>query len=482
MNLFVLLCVAGGLLVLLAILSRWQEHIEHVEKERVEAELREASERGSSRALTQFPQIDPGACIGCGTCIAACPEAGVLELIGGVARVVHGTRCLGHALCEDACPVGAIQVGLGDTSGRTDLPERDEHLESSVPGIFIAGELGGIGLIRNAIDEGARAVERIAVELREEGSENIPDHVTDVLIIGAGPAGFSATLKAVEKRLQYVTIDQDDVGGTVRKYPRRKLTLTGRMKLPLFGVVEQTEFLKEELIEFWEDIVREYGLEIHSGVKMTEVVREEDYFRATTSSGYVYARRIFLGLGRRGTPRKLGVSGEDTEKVLYQLIDAAEVNDERILVVGGGDSAIEAAMGLANQTGNEVTISYRGSSFFRLKQRNDERLQHYIDDGRIRVIYESNVLEITDDDVTLRVQEGGVERRTVLKNDFVYVLAGGEPPYPLLRSMGVRFGGDEAREGVHAALEADAGAEKLPSLIDLAERVANGQNDSEEDA
>ena len=447
LNLLVVIGVFTLLAALLVLLSVWQGKIEEALKERVIADIRDAEERGTSKAVNQHPQIDAEACIGCGSCVEVCPEDGVLGLVDGVAHVIHGSRCIGHGRCAEVCPVGAVKIGLGDVSARPDIPVLTETLETTVPGVYIAGELGGFALIRVANQQGISAIETIARDLkREQQVARAPSETVDVLIVGAGPGGYAATLKAIELGLSYRTIDQEDLGGTIRKYPRRKLTLTGPLVLPLYGPVKRTEFLKEELIEFLEDVVADYGVRIDTGVRFLGVKRGKDCLLAETSDGVVAARRVVLALGRRGTPRKLGVPGEEKEKVLYQLVDAATYENEDLLVVGGGDSAIEAAVALASQRGNTVTLSYRKERFFRLKRRNEERLEEFVGEGRIDVLYESSVKRIEDGSVLLTVRENGVESTLPLPNDFVFVCAGGEPPYELLRSLGIRFNGDQVGE------------------------------------
>ena len=264
-----------------------------------------------------------------------------------------------------------------------------------------------------------------------------------MLIVGAGPAGLSASLKSIELGLHYATIDQQDVGGTVRKYPRRKLTLTGGLELPIYGRFDKLDDVKEELIEIWEGICAEHQINLHSGVKFLGAERREDRFVVETTRGMLQARRLVLALGRRGTPRKLEVPGEELEKVLYQLIDAATYTQEHILVVGGGDSAVEAATALADQPGKVVTLSYRRENFFRLKRRNEERIESYMKEDEVRVLFKSNLRSIAEDAVTVAVDEDGVEQATTIKNNYVFVCAGGDPPYPLLQRIGVSFGGHE---------------------------------------
>jgi thioredoxin reductase/Pyruvate/2-oxoacid:ferredoxin oxidoreductase delta subunit len=417
---------------LLVALGAWQRRIDRRERARVVSAIEEAKALGADRPIGQYPHIDALRCIGCSSCVRACPEDQVIGMVMGVAHVVQAARCIGHGLCAQVCPVGAIAVGLGDLSARPDVPRLSDDLESTVRGVFIAGELGGLALIRNAVEQGVRGIEAVARRCREDRGRAD----ADVLIVGAGPAGLAASLKAVELGLSYVTIDQNDVGGTVRKYPRRKLVMTQPVELPLHGRVRRTEYVKEELIELWQGILERHGVRVRERVKFLGTRREDGRLVSETSAGPVATRCVLLALGRRGTPRKLGVPGEEQEKVLYQLMDAATYTGLRCLVVGGGDSAVEAALGLAAQPGNEVTLSYRKPEFFRLKARNAERIRG----GDVRLALGSEVRSIGEEHVDL-TEHGRAIR---LGNDFVFVFAGGEPPYPLLKGMGVRFWGEAA--------------------------------------
>lgn len=435
-----LLWVAGGVVALFWVLAVWQRRVDARQRAHVVERIREAKSLGADRPVGQYPQIDPLACIGCGSCIRACPEEEVIGLVDGVAHVIHASRCVGHARCAEVCPVGALTVGLGDLRTRTDVPKLTAEMETSVPGVFIAGELGGLALIRNAVEQGSRVVETIA---RRVPRGRPVEGLADLLIVGAGPAGLSASLKARELKLRAVTIDQNDLGGTVSKYPRRKLVLTQPVKLPLGERIREREYAKEDLVAFFERIIQKHEVPIRTRVKMLGLEPAADGFVASTSEGPIRARFVVLALGRRGTPTRLGVPGEEQEKVLYQLIDTAGYTGRHVLVVGGGDSAIEAATGLANQPGNTVTLSYRKPAFFRLKRRNEERIRSYAEEGRVRLLLGSQVASIEPHRVILNVGGGAPVE---IPNDDVFIFAGGEPPYPLLRSLGVGFCGDSPRQ------------------------------------
>jgi thioredoxin reductase (NADPH) len=445
MDLPFVIAAAAVLIVLFMIIGSWERHLARKEKEEVLAHIGDAKERGTSKPLTQYPQIKPYLCIGCGSCIKACPEDEVIGLVNGIATIVHGSRCIGAAECEAACPVNAITVGLGDVRSRPDIPILTPEMETTIPNVYIAGELGGLSLIKKAIDQGAQAVTTIAKKLKARPIPGTPD-VLDVLIVGSGPAGMSATLKCIELKLTHATICQDDVGGTVKKYPRRKLTLVQTVELPLYGKMPGREYTKEEIIAIWDRLIKKHNIQIATHTALTMVKREGGLLHITTSKGNFKARTVILALGRRGTPRKLGVPGEDQEKVLYQLMDAATYNRLHLLVVGGGDSAVEAALALAKQTGNTVTLSYRKENFVRLKSTNERRIAEYTANGKINVLMASEVEAIGAKTVKLTLKSAMQTKRVEIPNDFVFIYAGGDPPYPLLQSLGIQFGGNPAQK------------------------------------
>lgn len=408
-----------------------------------------AALHGSQQPMGAFPYIDPAVCIGCGGCVAACPEK-VLGIVGGLAVAVQGSRCVGIAACAKACPVQAIEIAIGDLRGRADVPWMTDARETNVPGVYVAGELGGLALIRNAVRQGRETVQAIARELT--GIDRSERELLDLAVIGAGPAGIAAALTAVEIGLRYAVFEQQtDLGGTIYNFPRRKLTHTEEVELPLYGPLRKEEYSKEELLELFRGLVEKHRLEVLFGQKVLQVIPDGGIFHILTASGAWRARRVLLALGRRGTPRRLGVPGEELSKVMYQVRDAEEYRGKRILCVGGGDSAVEAAMGLARQAGNQLTLSYRGESFNRVKSKNLETLDKLVRRGKIRPLLGSEVLEIARDRVRIRTAEGEV----TLDNDYVFVLIGGEPPFPFLRSIGVRFG-DEVPNAPGSSLEAAA--------------------------
>lgn len=414
-------------------------------------EVARAKERGSAKARLQHPHVDLSRCIGCAACVRACPEDGVLEIVHGQALVAHGARCVGHGACATACPVGAIALTLGDLSQRRDIPVLDESLGvPGLPGVYLAGEVTGYALVRTAIAHGTAVASEVASRVRSAGAGGAAD-AYDLAIVGAGPAGIACALQAKAEGLSFVVLEQEEIGGTVAKYPRRKLVMVQPVELPLFGELDRASYTKEELIDLWRDIARRHELPIECGQVFQGLERRGDgAYMVVTGSARVAARNVCLALGRRGTPNRIGVPGEHLPKVTYSLVDASSYTGRRILVVGGGDSAIEAALGLAEQEGNEVTISYRRGEFTRLKSRNESRLSHALENGSVTALMASTVVRIDENEVELHVGANGSVRSLRIANDDTFVFAGGTPPYELLERCGVSF--DPARRAAQAPL------------------------------
>jgi len=419
-----------------------------------EARAREAAEKGklfSEGPKAQHPHIDTNYCIGCATCTTVCPEGDVLAMIGGKAVIVNGFKCIGHGLCADACPVGAIEMVMASPSMTGDMPRLTPEFETSVPGLFIVGELGGLALIKNAVNQGRDCIDTIAARFQANRPQPMAG-VYDLLIVGAGPAGISASLRAIEHKLNYITIERDEVGGTVAKYPRQKLVMTSPVEFPMYGKFKKMQLSKENLLAFWDMILNRADFNVSTGEKVEDIQRAEDgILTVVTGTNQYRARAVVLALGRAGEPRKLGVKGEDLPKVMYRLIEADHYINKKILVIGGGDSAVEAAMGLACQSGNQVTLSYRSERFSRIKERNSKRIEDFMRSGKLRVLFNSNPVEFTPESVVLDV--AGAQQE--IPNDFVWIFAGGNPPNAFLKKIGVSLGErDMTREASTEARQA----------------------------
>jgi thioredoxin reductase (NADPH) len=437
-----------------------------------DSKARAAAEKGklfSEGPKAQHPHIDTTYCIGCATCTTVCPEGDVLAMLAGKAVIVNGYKCIGHSLCAEACPVGAITMVMASPSMGADMPTLSPEFETTVPNLFIVGELGGLALIKNAVNQGRDCVDTILNRFTARGTARTAPDVFDILVVGAGPAGIAASLRAIQHKLNYITLERDEIGGTVAKYPRQKLVMTSPVEFPMYGKFKKTELSKENLLAFWDKVLHRADFKVRTGQKVDDIKKAADgIFTVITQDTQYRTHAVILALGRTGTPRKLGVKGEDLPKVMYRLIEADHYINKRILVVGGGDSAVEAAMGLAHQIGNKVTLCYRSAQFSRIKERNSQRVAEAIKSGKVEVLFNSNPVEFKEGSVILDVQ--GQQRE--LPNDFVWIFAGGTPPNDFLKKVGVGFGArdmtqnasSEAKQAA-AATQARAQEAKQPAPL-----------------
>lgn len=390
-------------------------------------------ESGLHEPASLHPAIDPGKCMGCGACVHACPEGQILGLINGHAELLEPSSCIGHGACKAACPFDAITLVFGSATRGVDLPVVGPDFQTNIPGIYVAGELGGMGLIRNAIEQGKQAVGEIAGRTKGRASDFL-----DVVIVGAGPAGFSASLAAKQKGLSFKTFDQESLGGTVAHFPRGKIVMSRPAQLPIVGQVELDRSTKEDLLAFWSDVQNKTNLEINFNEPVNSIAAIDvggPGFSVTTSRGTYRTRCILLCIGRRGSPRKLEVPGEDLSHVVYRLIDAEQYSNQKVVVVGGGDSAIEAAVSIAEQPGTTVTLSYRGEAFGRSTAHNRSRIAPLIEAGRIRVLFKSVVKSITSQAV--EIEHAG--QRDIVAAEAVVICAGGIVPSDFLKSFGIHI-------------------------------------------
>lgn len=390
-----------------------------------------ALQYGLKEPATLHPVVNPAVCIGTGNCVAACPEKDVLGLQGGQAITVSPARCVGHGLCERSCPVEAIQLVFGTEKRGVDIPRIQGNFETNVDGLYIVGELGGMGLIRNAFEQGRQCIEGILKEKR-----HVPADALDVFIAGCGPAGLSASLNALHHNLNFVTVDKEaDVGGAVRSYPRKKLVMTAPFSVPGYGKLKFREIKKEALVGLWEDMIQKTGLQVNTAETVQSVTPTADEcFIVETTAAQYKTRRVILAIGRRGVPRKLGIPGEDSPRVSYALREPDQFTHNKIIVVGGGDSAVEAALALAEQPGNQVWISYRKAQFSRLKPANHERVQAALTAQTLDVLWTTTLTEIEEGHVVYTDASG---RPYTQESDYVFVFIGGVLPTKFLTASGI---------------------------------------------
>lgn len=389
-----------------------------------------AKEEGKFEPVSLYPFIDLSTCIGSGACITACPEKDILGIVDGKATVINTSSCIGHGACFHACPVEAISLRIGTEKRGVDLPHINPSYETNIKGIYIAGELGGMGLIKNSVEQGKQAIANMAKDMKPS-----KDGIIDLVIIGAGPAGISGSLEAKKRGINFLTLDQDSLGGTVYTFPREKVVMTHPMDLPLHGKLKLFETSKDQLIEVWRDVLEKNQITIQENTKVENISPIKDgVFRISTAAGEeILCNQILIAIGRRGSPRKLGVPGEENQNVAYRLLEPERISGKKIIVVGGGDSAVESAMLLMDN--NQVTLSYRKEKFARIKTKNKQSLDAAIASEKLNVLLNSNLDEIKLDSVRLKVE--GEDESRFMENDLVYIFAGGELPIKFLQNAGI---------------------------------------------
>ncbi|MCP4311012.1 MAG: NAD(P)-binding domain-containing protein [Bacteroidetes bacterium] len=398
---------------------------------KVKAKIATAKKEGLYEPVSLHPVVDPNSCIMTGACIIACPEKDILGIMEGKATTINTSQCIGHGACFHACPTQAISLNIGTEKRGVELPHVNQNFETNVPGISIAGELGGMGLIKNAVEQGKQAVEHIVKSI--DKTHKAP---YDLIVVGAGPAGISASLAAKKHGLKSLTLEQDTLGGTVFTFPRKKIVMTSPMDLPLYGKVKLFETNKTELLDLWNTVLKKHEIEIKENSKVESISMVNNAYKIITYGGEEYlTKHVLLAIGRRGTPRKLNIPGEGMEKVAYRLLEPENIKNENIVVVGGGDSAVEAAMLLADN--NKVTLSYRKEGFQRIKPKNGEHINQAMSQGKIDVRFNTNVEMINGDEVL--ISNGHDKGKLNLKNDRIYIFAGGELPTQFLDKIGIQI-------------------------------------------
>jgi thioredoxin reductase/NAD-dependent dihydropyrimidine dehydrogenase PreA subunit len=377
------------------------------------------------------PDVDLDECIGSGACVRACPEHEVLAITDGRARLINPLSCIGHGACMAACPVGAIKLVFGTATRGIELPRLTPTFETSQPGIYVVGELGGMGLIRNAVEQGRQAAEAIVKSGRRGGPGDL-----DVIVVGAGPAGISCALALTAHGRRVLIVEQERYGGTIAHYPRAKVVMTGSFALAGYGTVRRRTMSKEQLLELWTDIRERTRLDVKEGVRVEAIRAEGEAWRVIAGTWQDRAAAVVLALGRRGAPRQLGVPGEALPKVAYRLLEPEPFAGKRVLVVGGGNAAADCAIALADAgLCASVALSYRRPELARLRGSVRQAIERAFRDGKIQPLLATEVTAIAEHHVTLETGRGVQE----LPNDHVIVQIGGQPPSALLQTIGIEL-------------------------------------------
>jgi thioredoxin reductase (NADPH) len=375
------------------------------------------------------PRIDLDLCVGCGTCVHVCPF-NVLEIVNEKAIAARLGDCTGYAACAAECPTEAIVLVAGGAMQTVELPVYDANLETNIPGLYLAGEVTGKALIKVAINQGKKVVESILMNRPQPGAQY------DVIVVGAGPAGTSTALAAISEGLKVLVLEQGTQANTIRNYPRQKFVMAEPVMIPVYGPLWMEDCSKESLLERWQQIIASTGLAIQEEEKVLRVVGNPGHFVVQSAKGEYQGSRVVMAIGKRGSPRKLGVPGEDSSKVAYNLLDADAYRGKSICIVGGGDSGIEAACGLARpDLENKVWLVHRLDVFGQAKPRNQKKIKKAMDEGRVTAFFNSALLEIRDRSVLIKTPAGDQE----IDNHFVFVMVGGESPKKFLNDCGIEF-------------------------------------------
>ena len=232
-------------------------------------------------------------------------------------------------------------------------------------------------------------------------------------------------------------LEQGEIAATIRQYPRHKFLMAEPIEIPMYGSLYVADGTKEALLSVWESIISSTGVRIQTNERAENIQRDKDGrgFVIESKKGKYHARYVVLAMGKRGSPRKLGVPGEELGKVAYRLIEAEDYEGKDILIAGGGDSAVEAALALSRDGRNRVTLCYRGQAFDRVRDRNRQQLEAAETSGRLHILRKSNIMGIRAHGVLIDV-DGSLKE---LPNDYVFILIGGESPEDFLRSTGVEI-------------------------------------------
>lgn len=419
------LLLSGG--VTAALHSRSRQRRE----ERTRRLARERVGTGPPRSL--YPVVDVDRCIGSLSCLHACPEGEVLGVRDGIPTLLHPERCLGHGVCADACPVGAIRLVLGTRESAVFLPQLGPGFESSRKGIHVVGELAGAPLLGPSIAQGLHVGELLAAELRCRAAPADPD-VSEVAIVGGGPAGIAVAFALAAAGRTYRVLERGAALTTIRSYPRGKEVLTEPVSLPGVGRFGARRLSREQLLDEWSEAIERGRVRVEDGIEASGVEGSDGEFTVRTTRGPIRARKVVLAAGR-GAPRRLGVPGAELPKVTAHLDDPGAYRQRRVLVVGGGDSAAEAAAQIARAGAREVTLCHRGDALTRCRAENAREVDELASAGLLKVRLRTRLVAIEERRVCLATDQGEIS----VENDHVVMALGQDLNTELLQGAGVRM-------------------------------------------
>lgn len=386
--------------------------------------------------------INDDRCTGCDACVTVCPTD-VLELKNNKSRVLRFGDCIQCEQCANVCPTTALVMHHeGTAAPPVQVPDLDDYYQSKVPGLYLLGEAAGKPLVKNAVNLGRAAVEHLLRSGMRPGaidgqsSEQLT--CVDVVVIGSGPAGLSAAMSCVQRKLSYVVLEKDAfVASTIARYPKGKKVMAEPYDVRCVGLLPVWDSSKEGAIAEWNRVLEQVGLDIRMREAVEAVKHEGATFQVKTEKATYRAQKVLLCIGTRGKPRRLNVPGEDQPWIQPLLDDPDLYRGKTLLVVGGGDSAVEAAIALAaSELRNKVILSYRGKSFNRVKAKNRQDLDQLVNQQRVLLLLGSTVQQFGADGATLKLAEG---RTRDIRFHGAFVLIGGDPPLKWLESMGISY-------------------------------------------
>lgn len=321
---------------------------------------------------------------------------------------------------------------LHSGSSQNERPFLKKHNESNIPGLYIVGDLAGAPVIKYAMAQGFEVIEHIATLPNAIGGSDQELH--DVVIIGAGASGLNAALQAKERGMRYVLLEKEQIANTIENFPEGKYVYAEPDTQPPKGKLWLDGATKEDLTKRWNQIIKDNRLDVRTAEGVTGLEKKDGVFTVKTAKGAYRSKRVVLATGQRGNPRKLKVKGENREHVYHRLYSPRKYKNENIIVVGGGNSAIEAAITLSEQ--NKVYLSYRGSEFARIFKDNERKLNEAIAAKRIEPLLNSNITEFGDNEATLKI---GTDEVRKLPYNHAFVLVGADVPRDFLKSLGLKM-------------------------------------------